>query len=309
MFSEEVDWMTRFRRAGWKVLFFPGAEVVHVGGASHGGTALRREPARAPALLRQAPRAEEAERVRRLLLVVAAPARGASLRRDEYREGVRFLRSGDAGRCSTQVIVYLRLAFGTLVRPRARLGRRARARAAHASPRCSPGRSPSSSSRGRPSSRCTARSTSPSLVLALIFVACAGRPAQAARREPAFASATGLGSGSLGVVLGWFLWHVEGAVTGDGLFHEARVRKLVDLTAPAPAHASTSSRTAACTPATRSRSGTGSSRSSRGSRASTPAIVVRHEPSLLAPLACAVAWEAGVAVFGSRARRRVAPRR
>ena len=37
MFSEEVDWMTRFRRAGWKVLFFPGAEVVHVGGASHGG--------------------------------------------------------------------------------------------------------------------------------------------------------------------------------------------------------------------------------------------------------------------------------
>ena len=37
MFSEEVDWLTRFRRAGWKVLFFPGAEVVHVGGASHGG--------------------------------------------------------------------------------------------------------------------------------------------------------------------------------------------------------------------------------------------------------------------------------
>jgi GT2 family glycosyltransferase len=37
MFSEEVDWMTRFRRAGWKVLFYPGAEVVHVGGATHGG--------------------------------------------------------------------------------------------------------------------------------------------------------------------------------------------------------------------------------------------------------------------------------
>ncbi|HEX7525963.1 MAG TPA: glycosyltransferase family 2 protein, partial [Gaiellaceae bacterium] len=31
MFSEEVDWLTRFRRAGWKVVFFPGAEVVHVG--------------------------------------------------------------------------------------------------------------------------------------------------------------------------------------------------------------------------------------------------------------------------------------
>src|SRR5207245_10787892 len=36
MFSEETDWMTRFRRAGWKVLFFLGAEVVHVGGGSHG---------------------------------------------------------------------------------------------------------------------------------------------------------------------------------------------------------------------------------------------------------------------------------
>ena len=42
MFSEEVDWMTRFRRAGWKVLFFPGAEVVHVGGASHGGRCTSR---------------------------------------------------------------------------------------------------------------------------------------------------------------------------------------------------------------------------------------------------------------------------
>jgi len=30
-------------------------------------------------------------------------------------------------------------------------------------------------------------------------------------------------------------------------------------------------------------------------------VVVRHEPSLLAPIACAVAYEAGVAVFGSRA--------
>src|ERR671934_1724272 len=37
MFSEETDWCYRFRQAGWKVLFFPGAEFVHVGGASHGG--------------------------------------------------------------------------------------------------------------------------------------------------------------------------------------------------------------------------------------------------------------------------------
>ena len=32
-----------------------------------------------------------------------------------------------------------------------------------------------------------------------------------------------------------------------------------------------------------------------------PGVVVRHEPSLLVPIACAVAYEAGVAVFGSRA--------
>jgi N-acetylglucosaminyl-diphospho-decaprenol L-rhamnosyltransferase len=34
MFSEEVDWCYRFRQAGWRVVFFPEAEAVHVGGAS-----------------------------------------------------------------------------------------------------------------------------------------------------------------------------------------------------------------------------------------------------------------------------------
>jgi N-acetylglucosaminyl-diphospho-decaprenol L-rhamnosyltransferase len=34
MFSEETDWCYRFREAGWKVYFFPGAEAVHVGGAT-----------------------------------------------------------------------------------------------------------------------------------------------------------------------------------------------------------------------------------------------------------------------------------
>ena len=95
MFSEEVDWMTRFRRAGWKVLFFPGAEVVHVGGASHGGR-LYVENLRGHLRFidkHRGPR--EAERVRRLLLV-SLRLRAVVLRRDEYREGVRFLRSGDA---------------------------------------------------------------------------------------------------------------------------------------------------------------------------------------------------------------------
>ena len=34
MFSEETDWCYRFRQAGWKVLFTPEAEFVHVGGAT-----------------------------------------------------------------------------------------------------------------------------------------------------------------------------------------------------------------------------------------------------------------------------------
>ncbi len=41
LFSEETDWCYRFEQAGWKVLFFPGAECVHVGGASHGGRMFR----------------------------------------------------------------------------------------------------------------------------------------------------------------------------------------------------------------------------------------------------------------------------
>ena len=34
MFNEEVDLCYRIRKAGWRVTFFPGAEFVHVGGAS-----------------------------------------------------------------------------------------------------------------------------------------------------------------------------------------------------------------------------------------------------------------------------------
>ena len=98
MFGEETDWLTRFRRAGWKVLFFPGAEVVHVGGASHGGQ-LYVENLRGHLRWFDKHRgAREAERARRLLLwslrLRAAVFRGE--RREHYREGVRFLASGRA---------------------------------------------------------------------------------------------------------------------------------------------------------------------------------------------------------------------
>jgi GT2 family glycosyltransferase len=95
MFSEEVDWMTRFRRAGWKVLFFPGAEVVHVGGASHGGDLYVENLRGHLRWFAKHRGAKDAERVRKLLLW-SLRLRAVVLRREVYREGVRFLSSGNA---------------------------------------------------------------------------------------------------------------------------------------------------------------------------------------------------------------------
>ena len=95
MFSEEVDWMTRFRRAGWKVLFFPGAEVVHVGGASHGGRMYVENLRGHLRWFAKHRGPKDAERVRKLLLW-SLRLRALVLRREDYREGVRFLSSGDA---------------------------------------------------------------------------------------------------------------------------------------------------------------------------------------------------------------------
>jgi GT2 family glycosyltransferase len=40
MYCEEVDWCYRFAKAGWKVLFWPGAQVIHVGGGSHSSSQI-----------------------------------------------------------------------------------------------------------------------------------------------------------------------------------------------------------------------------------------------------------------------------
>jgi GT2 family glycosyltransferase len=98
LFSEEVDWAYRFRRSGWKVLFFPGAEVTHVGGASHGGRMFQ-EQIRGHLIFLQKHRGRrEAERARRLLrwtlLVRGLLFRGERGR--SYRDAARWLGSGDA---------------------------------------------------------------------------------------------------------------------------------------------------------------------------------------------------------------------
>jgi N-acetylglucosaminyl-diphospho-decaprenol L-rhamnosyltransferase len=95
MFSEEVDWMTRFRRAGWSVMFFPEAEVVHVGGASHGGRMYVENLRGHLRWFAKHRGPKDAERARKLLLW-SLRLRALVLRRDDYREGVRFLSSGNA---------------------------------------------------------------------------------------------------------------------------------------------------------------------------------------------------------------------
>jgi hypothetical protein len=102
-----------------------------------------------------------------------------------------------------------------------------------------------------------------------------------------------------GIVLGLLLWHVEGAVVGDGLFHEARVRKLVDLTS---LHLRTVDefKDGGLHPGYAFPLWHGFLALVSWFSGLDPEQVIRHEPSLLAPLACVLVFEAGTAVFGSR---------
>jgi N-acetylglucosaminyl-diphospho-decaprenol L-rhamnosyltransferase len=96
LFSEETDWCFRFERAGWHVLFFPGAECVHVGAAAHGGRMLR-ENLRGHLRFLAKHRGERyADRARRLLSW-ALVLRGRMFRGDRgrmYRDAADWLRSG-----------------------------------------------------------------------------------------------------------------------------------------------------------------------------------------------------------------------
>jgi N-acetylglucosaminyl-diphospho-decaprenol L-rhamnosyltransferase len=98
MFSEEVDWCYRFRAAGWKVLFFPGSEVVHVGGATHGGRMFCENLRGHLRFFAKHYGPRQAERARRLLLfgvrLRSRLFRGE--RRQTYVDAARFLASGSA---------------------------------------------------------------------------------------------------------------------------------------------------------------------------------------------------------------------
>lgn len=96
LFSEETDWAFRFRAAGWKLLFFPGAGATHVYAASHKGRLFVENLRGQLRFLRKHRGDVYAERARRLMLAAlrfrSVVERGD--RRRMYREGARWLESG-----------------------------------------------------------------------------------------------------------------------------------------------------------------------------------------------------------------------
>ena len=137
------------------------------------------------------------------------------------------------------------------------------------------------------------------IVLAAIFVVAVVVSVLRPRRAERPRSSRSPWPWLVGLVLGWPLWHVAGAVTGDGLFHEARVRKLVAL---GDLHLRTVDefKDGGLHPGYAFPLWHGFLALVSWFSGVDPAEVIRHEPSVLAPLACALAWEAGATVFASR---------
>jgi hypothetical protein len=104
MFDEEIDLCYRAREAGWTVVFWPGAEFVHVGGASTAAVwpAMYREQLRSHLLfLAKHHGLREAERARKLLAMamhIRAFVFGVLGRRERRTlslDAAAWLRSGD----------------------------------------------------------------------------------------------------------------------------------------------------------------------------------------------------------------------
>jgi N-acetylglucosaminyl-diphospho-decaprenol L-rhamnosyltransferase len=98
LFSEETDWCYRFHQAGWSVVFHPGAEVVHVSGAAHGGRLFKENVRSHLRFFAKHHGAREADRARRLMLW-ALRLRGLVFRGDRshmYRDTASWLASGSA---------------------------------------------------------------------------------------------------------------------------------------------------------------------------------------------------------------------
>ena len=94
LFSEETDWFYRLHAAGWAIWYFPGAEAVHVGGATHGGRMFDENVKGHLRFFAKHRGPRDAERARRLLRT-ALRLRGLVFRGERgrmYRDAARSLR-------------------------------------------------------------------------------------------------------------------------------------------------------------------------------------------------------------------------
>jgi len=162
---------------------------------------------------------------------------------------------------------------------------------------------------GRPSVAATLVWTLASVFVALLLVFALGTsltPALAVLAVLALAAApfsrrfAGDGAAALvvlaGIAFGLALWHVSGPLGGDALFHLARVRKLVALDDLSLASLN-EFRDGGLHPGYAFPLWHGFLALVAKVSGLDPAVVVRHEASVLAPVAFAVAYEAGKAVF------------
>ena len=223
LFSEETDWAYRFRERGWKVLFFPGAECVHVGGASHGGR-LFRENVRGHLRFLSKHRGEPTRSARAgscawrrgcAARSSTATAAGCTARRrtGSPRRGCRSCSSDDArpARVRERGAAAAGRARGAGARGARRGGDAGLV--AGAALRCAGGDLP----RRRVADADARAAARRRRGRAPVRAACAPRP----ERIPRWWWVAGAGA-----LLGLLLWHVAGEIGGDGLFHLARVRKL-----------------------------------------------------------------------------------
>jgi N-acetylglucosaminyl-diphospho-decaprenol L-rhamnosyltransferase len=98
LFGEEVDWCYRCIQAGWKVLYYPGARVTHVGQASHGGRMVR-ELARSILWYMKKHHGERSAEHARKVMLIGVVLRAMLHRGDKRlanREAARWLHSGSA---------------------------------------------------------------------------------------------------------------------------------------------------------------------------------------------------------------------
>jgi hypothetical protein len=142
-----------------------------------------------------------------------------------------------------------------------------------------------------------------SLTLTLVLLLAAGAAALpfAVRRRPPAERVPGRALAAvLGCVLGLLLWHVAGEIGGDGLFHLARARKLLDF-GDLSLDAANEFPDGSLHPGYAFPLWHGLLALVAKVAAVDPADVVLHLPSILAPLAVVLWLEAGWAVFRQRA--------